>query len=300
MGEYRYLAAIVGVILAEYAVFWIIFALLKINGKLPLELFDKSIKDSGSSWLKLGSRELNEKYHVMDVVLLLYRIVAFGWLGVFATIVGLSVFFPSSWHYYTLWNLMLISLYFLLAIASSICHLTKAEQTLSQGRAKWLVVTLGKAVGGCFGFVASSALMVTVLNFMLLNPTPTFWNITQHLTQLVGILIEFSLNGVRVNPQELLLAISWPMLYLVFIWPIVKTDVREWPYYFLEVSKPGAFVWYHILFLACVVFFFIVYGLDKLKWGQIDKRNAVVKPQDSVAPNCIDSTILSADINHPL
>lgn len=299
MGEYTYLAAIIGLISSEYALSWIIYASLKMRGILPEDFFGKTISQAGSSWIRLD----DSSHGIMNIVLLVYRIVAFGWLGVFATIVGLSMFFPTSWHYYTIWNLILISLYFLLAIISSICHLLKSDQTLPDGWSRSFVLNLGKVVGVSFGFVASSALMVTTLNFMLLNPKPTFWNVTEHLTQLIAILIEFSLNAVPVNPQEVMLAISWPMLYLVFIWPIVGTNIRGWPYYFLEVSSASAFVWYQILFAVCVVFFFVFYGLDVLKWRLISGRGreapTTIKPLDPTIRN-FDPSAINEDNNHPL
>lgn len=269
MGKFEYLPEIISLVAIEYVVLIGVFTVLKISKKIPTEFFDKEFRDVTDSWIAKG-----DDASYANIILLAYRLLAFCWLGIVGTVLMFSLY-PTGWHYYTNWNLILISFYFLSAFTASCLQYSGLSKYIRGD----LVVGLGNVVGSCFGFVASSALMVTVLNFALLSPTPTFWNITQHLTQTVCILIEMSTNSIRVNPQEVILAVSWAFLYLTFIWPIVAEGLRQnFPYFFVETENKSAFIWYQVLFILTICFFGAICGIDKLKWKQIEHRCRVVTP----------------------
>jgi hypothetical protein len=309
MGKYKYLAEIIAMICIEYIVLICCFIALKSKNVsfASGSFFDKNLETSGRSWL--GKRYPNYSKHA-NVGLLVFRLVAFGWLGILGMITHFALY-PYGWHYYTNWNIILISFYFLMASITSILQVTPYGQSTtptpsSSATTSGMIVRakamarLGQTSGACFGFVASSALMVTVLNYMLLSANGKFWNTVLHGTQTILITMEMCVNDIQINRQEVVLAVSWPMLYVVFIWPVVAEGVKEWPYFFVEVGRSSAFVWYHILFLLSIIFFLLTLGIDYIKWKYvvgIEQAPITVtsiapveqQPQDIEIPNLIHS-----------
>ena len=151
----------------------------------------------------------------------------------------------------------------LVAIASvlKLCKDYKSDGSVSAAEEG-----LAKAAGSLYPVVGSAALMITVLNFILLSSDPDLWNLTQHATTSISFIVfEMPLNDIPVNWQDVVWAISWPMSYLFFIWPVVAEGAKDWPYYFLEVENAVCFFWYEVLFIASIAFFYLYYGIARKK-----------------------------------
>mmetsp|Transcript_19532 Transcript_19532/g.28101 ORF Transcript_19532/g.28101 Transcript_19532/m.28101 type:complete len:256 (+) Transcript_19532:109-876(+) len=247
MGKYSFLASLIAVVLVEYAVLIACFGFTFRNIESVFEHKEFNIV-ARSRYGKRG-----------NCALLVARLLFCGWFSV-TTLYKYSSNDPnlsSGWHYYTNWNLILISIYFMLAsFISSFDAFRNYDDTFSASIPALRRVSL--FVGIVYPVICSTAIMVTVLNFTLLDSNLGFWDITSHLTQSISLIfVEMPLSKALIKPHDVWVVITWPLIYLIFIWPIVATDVREWPYFFLETNRPTCFIWYTALLLFSILFFCI-------------------------------------------
>lgn len=164
----------------------------------------------------------------------------------------------SIWIYYTNWNVILLAIYYTgVTILSFISLLNLKVKYIEEISCIFIILYL---------VAAPTAFFVTLVDLALLSSYPSYWNYAPHLVTSIAILIELSLNSVPVIIRDLSFAMTWPVIYLIYIW-ILRTQhvAKKWPYDFLTTSSSSAFVWYGILFLMVIIFFFIFYGLTKLK-----------------------------------
>jgi hypothetical protein len=129
-----------------------------------------------------------------------------------------------------------------------------------------------------FEMAGASALFVTVVAFVLLNPKFEFWNVSDHFVTSCTFLAEMAQNRMVVRWQHLLIHFFWPMAYLVYIWPAVGSGaVTNWPYDFLSTASDGCFGWYAMLFLGDALFYYLWYSLSRLKYERVYIRSEAVK-----------------------
>jgi hypothetical protein len=254
MGKLQYLAGTIVMILAEHFLF--LGLMIFLNKKYSTGLFFEGKTFDAVSTSVHGD--------TAAVLLAVFRLMLFGWFCGFAFIFNFASS-PPGWQYYTNWNVILISIYYMLAsVASSIKLYRNYKKDNSAVSAR--LENFGKFVGAMHSVAGSAALMITAVNFLLLSSDPNIWNLTQHATTSISfVMIELPLNNIPVTWLDVIWAALWPMVYLVVIWPVVAEGVREWPYFFLEVDNAGSFVWYNILYILAILFFFVYYGLGQLK-----------------------------------
>jgi hypothetical protein len=214
-------------------------------------------------------------------LLLVTRILSLGYIAGVG-VIGSYVRHAEIWFYYTFWNLELESIYFILAMSCSIVGLRKNKiaVTRSAGRedlengqrgddeVTWpsAVVGLGKATQVFLEVCGGTALLVTVVNFLLLDPQFSFWNVTQHLVTSLTLILDLVLSNIEVRLDHYVYNISWSMLYLIFIWPLVILGTRdEFPYFFLALDTKACYWWYTIFCAVNVGFYALFYGISKLK-----------------------------------
>lgn len=257
MGKFRYLPIVIVMITVEYLLLSgiVIYAFLRQSGDEPfLNGFFRGKAFENVSTSRYGKRT--------DILLGFFRMCMIGWFGGFAMIYGFTLS-PTSWHYYTNWNIILITIYYGLACIASARKLYKDYYKIEKPAVFERYLAL--LVGSLYPVVASAALMITAVTFSLLSPAPTLWNFTKHLiTSISFLMFELPLNKIPINWQELVWVMTWPLIYLFFIWPVVATDTRGWPYYFIETETSGSLLWYNILLFASILFFFIYFGLFKM------------------------------------
>jgi hypothetical protein len=185
------------------------------------------------------------------------------------------IFFFILLEYFTNWNIILVSIYYSLAFASSCIGIKYGSGysddagTGSIDRSDWdkNVILLGKIQNIIFEVEGATALLVTVVSFGLLDQSLDFWNITPHLMQTISFLIEMTLNRLHVNFEHAPFNLIWAGLYCCFVWPMVATGVMEkWPYFFFHTDTAACFIWYNGLFMADVGFYSMWYGLSYTKY----------------------------------
>ena len=264
MGRFKFFAAIVALVTVLTVSFFATFYLLK----KYTNVLSKPLMDGKTLVRAGGVHELLKLKGSSLWILCGFRILFFFWFALFNTVYRMFFFHPRGWHYYTNWNIYLLGFYYTFSSTSTILLMKKEKYSLSEKETVYAEYVAAVA-SVLYTVAGSAAIMITGLNFLLLNPEPTFWNLTLHLSTTLSLLIDMSLNDMAVNRQDVLFSIIWPYCYLVFIWPIVKESVRgEWPYFFVETQNASSFFWYLFLyvmsFLFFVAFYFLHRGKDKL------------------------------------
>lgn len=110
-------------------------------------------------------------------------------------------------------------------------------------------------------------MVVTIFSFAAIDSSLTLWNVSQHLMNLMTLILELFLNNMSVRANHYPYNISWAMLYLIFIWSVVAMNrISSWPYSFLAVDNRSCFFYYFLLLLADISFYYIFYSLSWLKY----------------------------------
>lgn len=136
----------------------------------------------------------------------------------------------KGWQYFTTWNVLLISFYFMIAFISSCLGMIYGRNDVEWSyRAVWL----GKLTHATFEIAGASAFLVTIVDFSLLDPGFNFENASEHFATTISMIVEMSLNSMFVRFDHYPFNIYWSLAYLVFIWPIVVRG--EIPVEFLTI-----------------------------------------------------------------
>ena len=219
-----------------------------------------------------------------NYLLLTTRILSFLYIcGI--TIVILYIGEHDGLFYFTTWNTVIISIYFLCAVVCSIIGMAygtidinrtsgginngapltqRVDVVWSSGINKWtrFVHVLFEVSGGTAAFV-------TVVAFSLLDRSFTFINASLHFVTIVTMIVELYLNNLYVRFDHFPLNLGWAVLYLIFVWPIVETGLKTWPYEILNTSTYLSFVLYTALLVANFIFYSVFYLLSELKFQLI-------------------------------
>jgi hypothetical protein len=195
----------------------------------------------------------------------------------------------GSAHYFTIWNIDLITLYYFLASVAStigIMYDKPSDETrvlTISHYPTWSdnMTTFGYTVQILFELAGGTAFFITVVAFTTLDPYFHFWNVVIHFTTTMTFLIEITLNKMTVRWEHYIINISWALLYLFFIWPIVACGVlSDWPYFFLASDTPAVFVWYAILFLVDIFFFALFWTVVWGKYKLLEYFHIVIYESD--------------------
>ena len=229
-----------------------------------------------------------------NILLLCTRIASFCYIF---GISGLWNFINNDWSdlfYFTLWNVLMISAYYAMAIAASIIGLVYGDAFVKQENAEhptsgWFTTAAVGSEGAywsahvlrlslfmqiLFEVAGASAFFVTVVAFSVLNPDFVFWNVNVHFLTSMTFLLEMSQNSMIVRWHHVLLNMLWALIYLFYIWPAVATHkVTNWPYDFLDTSNAGCFAWYFVLFFADALFYMLLYYISRMKYEVIYKNS---------------------------
>ena len=222
-----------------------------------------------------------------NILLLVTRLASFGYI---CGISGLWNFVRNDWSdlfYFTLWNVVMISVYYGMAVAASIIGLIfnsgldLGSHTRSIDDSGWLTVSarpgaaywsigmhrFGFCVQILFEVAGGTALFVTIIAFTFLNPQFEFWNVSDHFVTSISFLVEMSQNSMVIRWHHVVLNMLWALIYLFYIWPAVATGkVTNWPYDFLRTESAACFGWYFMLFFLNAIFYFIWYYLSRFKY----------------------------------
>lgn len=278
--KYAFFTGIILLVLLEYVLLMVAFGLFRYYSNCCRTCGkDRSIlKDER----KMRFEDTYESFSpCLQYLLLITRILSLGWIfGV--GVIGGYVRHGHIWFYFTFWNLELISIYFILAMLCSILGLRKNSiattrrtderdlESLRGGNEEVLwpscVNGLGYATQVFLEVCGGTALLITVVNFVLLNPNFELWNVTQHFVTSLTLVVDLLLSNIEVRADHFTYNISWILLYLFFIWPLVILgNINDWPYYFLRLDTNASYFWYTIFVAIDVGFYFAFYGISKLK-----------------------------------
>eukprot|EP01038_Epipyxis_sp_PR26KG_P016188 gene16188-22014_t len=296
MGEYTYLTGIIITLIIEYALFITLIGVIYRNTLVKTQ----TVQQLGYTQFNFyfGGDYFTSSYTTYggkpSYFLLIFRICCSLFFAGFDVVYWYYKDKGLGWFYFTNWNL--ISIYFMIVTLCSllgVCCGSNYVPIENQNNTSLSIATtqeskqknyqfakmLGFAGHVFFEVAGASALFVTFADLLFLNPNPTLQNYTQHVATSVTLLIEMLLNNYMVRWEHLLLNVSWAFLYLIYIWPIVRTGFLkrsgEWPYFFLDTSSPSAYFWYNILFVLNIFFYLIWYTLARLKLGYLRKNDEI-------------------------
>jgi hypothetical protein len=277
--KFSYFPSLFFLVLALYVLLMLAFGLFRFYSRCCCPCFKKSpiAKDN----LSMRFEDSYESFSpCFQYLLLVTRILSLGYiLGV--GVIRSYVLAPNIWYFFTFWNLELEVVYFIMAMSCSILGLRKNKiATRSAGRldlengqrgneeVTWpsAVVGLGKATQVFLEVCGGTAFLVTVVNFLLLNPQFSLSNVSQHLVTSLTLTLDLFLSNIEVRLDHYVYNISWSMLYIIFIWPLVILgNIKEFPYFFLKLDTKACYGWYTLFFVINVGFYALFYGISKLK-----------------------------------
>ena len=242
----------------------------------------EALENSGSLCESFKFEDTYESFKpILKYALLVTRFMSFAYILGVSVISNYVITGNFKWFYFTLWNVELLSFYYFLALICStigIFHSPRRSASdvivnLDDGAKStesvvWSVhiVRLGKITHILFEVCSGTAVLVTVINFGILNRDFSFWNTTSHLAPLLSLLLELSLNNMYLRVDHYIYNISWALLYLIFVWPLVALEnISFWPYPFLAVDTSYCYLFYTILVVLDILFYFIFYSISFLK-----------------------------------
>lgn len=303
--SFAYLPGLILLVLLEYVVLLIIFGCGSCFSRWCCSCCCGKTKSVRS----LRFEDLFESHSpAMEYVLLTTRILSFAYIlgaGVIASYIKDNGYI---WFYFTFWNLELLSVFYLLATVCSIIGIWSRQRKTTRLPRKYDVeeaiissdevttwsadvVRLGLATQVFFEVCGGTAIFITVINFIFLNPSFSFWNVTHHFITTLSLLLEMSLNNISVRLDHFTFNLSWSMLYLIFIWPLVVLgNIDSWPYFFLAVDTTSCYGWYTGFVIADVIFYLIFYGLSSLAFCLKDhfmRKHAPVSEANVLHTNAV-------------
>jgi len=189
--------------------------------------------------------------------------------------------------YYTIWNYILLTIFFMFASIMSFTRLTfgkhKHEEEFMYSRSKlWF---LGIVVWVLFEIAITLSVLVDTVLWGILYPycvhqkgtsfchgiLLNFESINCHILNFVFIFIEFSFNHIVIVPAHVVFILYWAFSYMVFAW-IYYGQTGIWDYPFMKTQDTMSVVNYSGLLGLHIFYFFSIYLFDLLKI-YITKRN---------------------------
>jgi len=202
-------------------------------------------------------------------MLLIFRCLAFGFFFSIPFVWRYTVDQGGGAHYYTIWNIDLITGYFLMTILASVWGIfydhppSDNTATVRSG----YVTKYGYMIQILFEIATASAFFVTVIDYVGINQSFGFWNVMEHFLNTIIMLIECLCNSMDARIEHLAINLTWPLLYLLFIWPIVAEGVlSDWPYAFLATDTKSVYGWYTILIVVDMIFYGIFWCIVQGKY----------------------------------
>eukprot|EP01035_Chromulina_nebulosa_P028005 gene28005-36900_t len=266
----NYLPGIIPLILGEYFIFtafvgW--YTSGKNNGKIMTKISQKLTIGDSLSVIENSSRSC--WHRVSKIFTILLAIARLTFFGYFAGVGTINIYVSTrgaKWIYFTEWNLILISIFYLIASIHSIVGLYSEFVHKLECTEYSISRKLCHAVQILFEVGASTAFFITTVNFILLNPKFEFINVTEHFVTSLSFLVDASLNSLPVYVEHVWISITWLVVYVIYAWGMVGSGtLRNWPYGFLEVEDPYCFMWYNILLVVALVFYGLLLLIDYSK-----------------------------------
>jgi hypothetical protein len=317
MGEYTYLPYCIVVVVLEYLAVvkaTIIWTDRRDEANLRSDRVSFRVNRAPRRWLRIFDQRSflscsSGMYgRSSSLLLLVTRFMSF----LFFVVIGMGFNWArpethGHWQYFTNWNLGLIAGYYTLALSATTFYVlhefvfdkppntgssvTSSSSSTCSNRSG-VLRGAGTFLSVYFSIASVTALFVTTVNFVLLDPTPSFFNMTAHLFTSLSFLVDMSLNCIEVKLNEFVFNMSWILLWFAFIWPIVLLGVKpEWPYDFMDSSTPAVLLYFQVLFL---LYFLIFYCWQAIGTAKLNRFSAYASSACTASSN----RLLSASDMH--
>ncbi|KAG9405687.1 hypothetical protein AC1031_003598 [Aphanomyces cochlioides] len=170
---------------------------------------------------------------------------------------------PRAFRYYTLWNFILQTIYYILMLSYQLRHRNESKEVPTD--------TEFRALNTLFDICISVSFLVCLVFWAVVHPTSPGQVITlnlvyQHGINCVLLIIELAFNGFVVRGSTFGYTLLFPALYGILSWIGHETWLNGvWPYKFLDISSPASPGWYIGVVLVHPIFLWVAIQLSKLK-----------------------------------
>jgi hypothetical protein len=262
MGKFTYLPEIIGMVLIEYIIMVLILTKLARN-YCPVIKHRRWLIFEIRSFDSCATSVHGENY---NAALCFTRFVSFSFFLGVGVIYKFSM--PShtdDWQFFTNWNLFLISAYFFEAFLASTLLIIAKRRNYDVWIPDHVQKTLGTLISIHFAVAGASAIFITTVNFAILDSNFEMINVVSHLATSVLLLLDLFLNNIHVHYLEFIFNFTWALVWMTFIWPLVVTHVKNWPYEFMETDRAKCFMWYNGMFVVNFFFYNVWWALCRFK-----------------------------------
>ena len=263
------------------------------SGMEDFEIADNDIGNTATPAITIPRYNFNDTFEScsprLRYILFLHRIISFYYICGVSVAANYVINGGHRWFYFPIWNVELLSIYYMLATCASIIGFVYSknhrffksprddEDDHKWGRRRIKLritrviwsrhsIRFGKILHVLFQVCGGSAVFITLVNFATLDHEPSFWNISIHLVPLLTLLIELFLNNMDVRMDHLPFNLSWLILFFIFIWPVVIMGrISGWPYEFLALDRPICYAWYSGVVFAHIQCYIVFYAIFRLR-----------------------------------
>ena len=204
---------------------------------------------------------------------------------------------------YTSWCFYLQPWYWLVAVTSSLMHLSSpipphslrwpGESPPSAassrcetgcGRVLRASPTLSTKVRYCIRMVQwamletvlPSSWVVMLVVFVMLDPFQMHiaWNhmAPMHFWNAVALSVEFFTNRILIRKGHFVLVIGWTGCYVVYAWLMKATTWDTFVYWFMDLETGFALIWYPLIAAIHLMIYVVLVALSQWKEQQLDRK----------------------------
>jgi hypothetical protein len=295
-GKFKYIAPIIALICFEYFFVVAMFYLSRYCACLccKRDFIPEAMTPSGKS-IKNPRHDSEWKfedtyqsfYPGLKYLLFVTRFLSFCYICGVSVIANYAERTSFTWFFFTTWNVQLISFYFLFALSASIIgfiHDGKSNASGNTGclnydieggeepkgrRKIWSqhTINFGYVIHILFEVCSGTAVLVTLVAFIAINSSSSFWNVAVHLMNVLVMILELFLNNMYLRLDHIPYNLTWAFIYVIFMWSIVVMgNITFWPYPFLAVDTYYSFFFYTGTIVADIVAYIIFFLLALAKF----------------------------------
>eukprot|EP00698_Gefionella_okellyi_P004298 TRINITY_DN13981_c0_g1_i1.p1 TRINITY_DN13981_c0_g1~~TRINITY_DN13981_c0_g1_i1.p1 ORF type:complete len:300 (+),score=23.90 TRINITY_DN13981_c0_g1_i1:69-968(+) len=230
-------------------------------------------------WHELQPRDFVVSYLLPDVGLLIWRIIAFCYFFITVVYMGVVSWNGRDLRFFTNLTYICQLAYFVFALVLSVIHQI-LPSVLASTRSHWFFYGL-QIFYEC---LTPNAIIVTIVYWTLLAPAnPSGTTFLVHAVNSPMMLLETMFNHIDHVPLHVIFQVSTALIYMFYSW-IWYGAANLWIYTFLDWSSRWAAAFYIGLLIAFVIFYFLVFGLTKLRNRVCALRNPKQLSANDVIP----------------
>ena len=201
----------------------------------------------------------------LRLALLVFRLSVFLWQSaVLGTLIAYK--YPSfrEFAFYTVWNYILQTGWWLSAVAVSGCSIASVQPPRWMCEISYVL----------FSVSMPASMLVSIVMWTILAPHDiahggapadiNFFSFNMHAANTVLLLAEFAVNRVLIGSDALVYLVCWMCCYCAFTW-IFEAFEHWWPYFFCDLSTWAALGWYTALLLLHLVAFAVAILFSRTK-----------------------------------